>query len=253
MDKTPTFRFSTAIRFLLPLVFAVLWGGGDAVAQPATDIESTVCAAVTLLEGESTVNGSSPEQRPLETNEILYAGSVLQTGGGSKMELTFSDNSIVRLNGDSSIELGIDDRNEEKQTWRFQVKLLKGNIWVTLPEQPEDRGSPQILAVGALLEGEKCSFRVTLYQDGAAEMKVYSGYVTASGPFVYKKEVSRFLLQPAGDDEMRVTDPWRYRIEPYRKIIIQASGKETKPFRFAARADMSEWVQWNQQRDANIR
>ena len=249
----PMNRRFTAIRFLLFFLCAAFWFEGRVVAQPAVDTQSRACATVTLLEGEATVNGASPEQRPIAAGETLYAGNVLQTGGNSKMELTFSDNSIVRLDGDSSVELGIDGRNEEKRAWRFQVKLLKGNMWVTLPEQPEDRDSPQILAADALLEGKKCSFRVTLYPDGAAEMKAYSGSVVASGPFVFAKEASRFLLQSAGDDEMRNTEPWRYRIEPFRKIIIQASGKETKPFRFAARADISEWVKWNQSRDANIR
>lgn len=251
-DDMPIQRYAAAMRFVLSALFVAFQGAEFAQAQPATDIQSAVCAAVTLLEGESVVLMPSRVERPLVAGEMLTAGSLLQTGENSRVELTFGGSSVLRLDEDSSVELGAYGRNGEKPADRFQVRLVKGGIWVTLLDQPE-LNPFQILAAGALFAGDKAVFRVVLFQDGSAEMKVYSGYVTASGPFVFVKEAFRFLFHsPEYDEEAAVTAPWRYRVEPYRKIIIQASGKETKPFRFTARADLSEWVRWNQQRDTGI-
>lgn len=249
-----TRRCAAGRRFLIVTLFVVFWVEGLASAQPATDIGPNVCATITLLEGASTLARPPLAQRSLVVGETLYAGSILHTGATSRVELTFADRSVVRLDANTSIELGVGTRGAEKQAERFQVKLLKGEIWVTLLDQPEGRNSPQILMAGALLVGDKSVFRAILFQNGAAEMKAYAGYTTASGPFVFVKEGARFLLQPAGvDDETQITEPWRYRIEPYRKMIIQATGKETKPFRFTARADLSTWVRWNQLRDGEIK
>ncbi len=248
-------KCAVAIRFLFAVLFVVLGGGRFAEAQQAANAGPTIttCAAVTLLEGASTVALPFLGQRPLVAGETLDAGSVLQTGSTSKVELTLSDNSVVRVAEDSSIELAIDVRSGENQTRQFQVKLLKGGMWVTLSGQSENYRSPQILVANALLVGKEAAFRAVLFRNGAAEIKVYSGYVTASGPFVFVKEASRFLLHLAEEEALQNAEPWRYRIEPYRKIIIQALGKETKPFRFAARTDLSEWVKWNQARDKDIK
>jgi hypothetical protein len=64
-------------------------------------------------------------------------------------------------------------------------------------------------------------------------------------------ENSRFLLRSPipKSDGTPAEEPWRYQIEPYWEMILRASGEETKPFRFSARADVSAWVRWNQERD----
>jgi hypothetical protein len=252
--KMPIKRYAFVIGFAVAVLFVVFRVEGACDDQPEADIGSTGCAVVSLLEGEATLVQSPGIQRPLIMGETVFIESILQTGGASKVELTFTDHSVVRLNEDSAIELGALGGDVEKHDGRHQVKLSKGEIWVTIPDPPEDRVSPQILVAGALLVGAGNVFRATLFQDGAAEVKTYSGDITASGPFVFVKEGSSFLIRPAGDDdEMRITLPWRYRIEPYRKMLIQASGEETKPFRFTARADQSAWVRWNQIRDAAIK
>jgi FecR protein len=243
-------RRPVCIRCALVALLVAFWLEGLANAQPVTDTGPTVCATVTRLEGASASARSTRTQRPLVAGETLNAGSILQTGDATKVELTFVDRGVVRLDKDSSIELGVDTGSAGKQVDRFQVRLLKGRMWVTLPDPPESRNSLEILVAGALLVGGEGVFRTELFPDGAAEMKVYSGYVTASGTFVFARKNSRFLLQPAGGEETRNTAPWRYRIESYRKIIIRASGEETKPFRFTAKADLSAWVRWNQRRDA---
>ena len=249
-DEMSTKRCALVMGYLFAALFITSRMGGFVDAQPSTGIRPEICATVTLLEGASTVALPPQGQRPLRAGETLPAGSILQTDGNSKVELTLADSSIARVAGDSSIELAIDTRSGEKQARQFQLKLLKGEIWVTLPNLPEGDNPPQVLVANALLVGKESAFRAILSRDGAAEIKVYSGYVTASGPFVFVKEASRFLLHLAEEDGMQNTEPWRYRIEPYRKIIIQALGQETKPFRFTARADLSEWVRWNQSRDA---
>ena len=84
-------------------------------------------------------------------------------------------------------------------------------------------------------------------------MKIHTALPPETWYKYIRDVISRFLLQTAENDPMRNMEPWRYRIEPYRKLIIQASGEETKPFRFTARADLSAWVRWNQLRDADIK
>ena len=128
--------------------------------------------------------------------------------------------------------------------------LLKGGIWVNLLHQTDARNTLQVLMAGALVAGHNSVFRVVMFPDGAVEIKAYSGQVTASGPFEIRKANARFVLQSAGNKNSDAATPYRYLIEPYRKMIVQASGEETKPFRFAARSDRTAWVRWNEKRDA---
>lgn len=249
----PIRRCVIATGCLIAALFVVFGAGGLTGARAAGSGSATICAAVTLLEGASTVALPPLGQQPLTEGETLRDGSILQTKGSSRVELTLADDSVVRIGADSSVELAVDIRNGEKHTRQFQVKLLKGEMWVTLPGLPEGDPPLQVLVAGALLVGNESAFRVVLFPSGAAEMKVYSGYVTASGPFVFPREDARFLLQSGEDGETPGPEPWRYRIEPYMKVIVQASGEETKPFRFTARADLSDWVKWNQSRDAEVK
>lgn len=210
------------------------------------------CGTVTLLEGESDLTMPAMTQYPLVLGDTLYAGAVLRTGSASRVEVVLADRGTVRLSGDTSIELAAHRSDAETVSEQFQVALLEGEMWVNLPKQAENHKTLQVLVGHTLLMGPESVFRAVLFSDGAAEIKTYKGQVTASGPFEIQKDNNRFGLNVLMDDEAGYVEPWRYKIEPYRKILVQASGNGTRPFRYAARADITEWVLWNQERDEMV-
>jgi len=243
------------LKRLLPLCAAValLFGlfqpGPSVGAESVQSMQPEVCATVTFVSGAPVLAGAAAVQQPLSAGQALYPGSSVQTDSVSRVELALTGGGIVRLAEETTLELGAGAADAGQPGPGLQVLLLKGGMWVNLSNRLPG-SPPQILAAGAMFSGPRSVFRAIVFADGAAEVKAYSGQVTASGPFEIKKENSRFSLGARPGGEEGTLEPWRHQITPYRKVLVPASGDVSQPFRFAAKSDLTDWVRWNQQRDA---
>jgi hypothetical protein len=61
---------------------------------------------VTLLEGRATVrHDARPTPQPLRVQSPIYQHDVIRTEAGSKLQLTFADDTVVNLGGKSTLEI----------------------------------------------------------------------------------------------------------------------------------------------------
>lgn len=243
------------LKRLLPFcgVVALLSGflGHALCAESVSQVPYGACATVTFVEGAPVLAGSASASRPVTAGQALYAGSTVQTDGVSRVELTFAGGGIIRLAGETALELGIGAADNATSGGRFQAMLLKGDMWADFSSQHRD--TVQILATGAMFSGPESVFRAVMFKEGAVEVKAYAGQVTASGPFEITKEGVRYELGALKGDEGGTSESWQYQITPYHKMIVMASGEASQPFRFAAKSDLTDWVRWNQQRDGAMK
>jgi hypothetical protein len=98
-----------------------------------------------------------------------------------------------------------------------------------------------------VFSGPQSIFCAGIYPpDGAVEVKTYTEKVTAEGPFEFVRENDCFRLGTLPETEDNAIEPWYYQIDPYWKMIVLHSGEATSPFRFSAKSDLTDWLQWNQ-------
>lgn len=238
--------FFIVAQLLSPCCFVAHVAGADATSG----MQPEARASVTFIDGAPVLVGMASGSQPVILGQVLYAGGSVQTDSTSRVELTFVGGGIIRLAEETTIELSVGNADAENPEEPFQVKLLKGGLWANFSDRSD---TIQILAAGTAFTGAGSVFRAVAFDDGAMEIKDYSGQVTASGPFEIKKENGRYELETVKRVEDDTPEPWRHQISPYRKIIVQVTGEATQPFRFAAKSDLTDWVRWNQERDAGVR
>lgn len=205
-------------------------------------------ATVSWMEGAPTLVVSST-QSPLVQGASLGAGARIQTDGVSRVELTFRDGTVLRAAGETDIELGRQAATDGTGGQIFQVMVHQGQVWANLSRRSASDAF-QLLTANAMFFGTDSIFYATVSRQGDVEVKDYSGQVTALGPFEVLMENGRFSVpNAAGKTGTDATASWRHQIDPYRKLIVVASGEATKPFRFPPKSDLTDWVRWNQERD----
>lgn len=242
---------------LLPFCLAVallpgfFMAGYAMCAEAMRQVPYSACATVTFVKGIPMLAESESPPQAVTAGQTLYAGSKVQTDSVSRVELTFAGGGIVRLAGETTLELGIEVTDAPSSGDRFQAMLLEGDIWANFSNQ-HGENNVRILATDAMFSGPESVFRVVIFKEGIAA-KVYAGQVTASGPFEITKESGRYEFGVINGGEEGAPESWGYQITPYYKMIVLASGEAHPPFRFAAKSDLTDWVRWNQQRDEGVR
>jgi hypothetical protein len=229
------------------LLSGLLQAGSSEGAEPLGMNTGDAFATVTFVKGAPMFVEDASTPRPLTKGQTLYAGGAVQTDGVSRIEMALSGGGVIRLAGDAVLELG-DGTDTAESGARQRLRLLKGDMWANFSGQ-HSGGLSQILVAGARISGPRSIFRAVMHGQGDAEIKTYTGQVTASGPFEIKTENNSDSPEANPGDEDSPPEPWRYQIEPYHKMIVLASGEASQPFRFAALSDFTDWVRWNQQRD----
>jgi len=103
-------------------------------------------------------------------------------------------------------------------------------------------------------------YRVNVYGDDSAMVKVYDGAVEVNGS---AKQVSGTTSssgppavvsgpQPVAGPHPVSMEQWVYTLKAMQQIIIRPDGTASPPFRFSYEADRNNWVEWNRQRDAAV-
>jgi hypothetical protein len=240
------------LKRLLPmgavfLMLLVVLHAEPASGEPVSS--RNACATVTFVRGAPMLTEGGGEPRHLVKGQALCSGAAVRTDGISRIELTLSGGGVVRLAEDTSLELEKSGLDMAASGGQLQLRFLKGNMWSNFSNENRE-GSSRIMMPGAMVSGPQSVFRGVIYEGGGMEVKVYSGKVTAKGPFEIKKDADSNSVQKPGEEEGGSPEPWQYPITSYQKILVLASGEASQPFRFAAKSDLTDWVRWNQERDS---
>lgn len=236
-------RMRPLFGFFLVL-FGLLLPGRLQSTESIQPMTQEIIATVTFVEG-TPLAGPVSALRSVVSGQVLYSGSRIQTDGGSRIELATPGGGIVRLAGETILELG---SKAGAVADGLTLTLLKGDMWANFSNQ-QGVGACRILVSRAMIVGPESVFRMVALWNGDIEVKTYSGLVTTSGPFDIQENIIDDSLPPDGGGEEDTLEAWCYQIAPYQKLIVLSAGYASKPFRFAAHSDLTDWVRWNQQRD----
>ena len=209
---------------------------------------------VEFIEGNVfVITGEAPEQKvPLTKTYSLQPGQRIQTEPGGTVELLFPDTVILRVGSSSSVRLFPAKGKTGQPASSIPAVLLAGEAWVNVTALK--RENPVGIATGTcLLETDTGVFRVILHLDQAVEIKDYHGSLKVSGPL---DPALQSPLQASTDTDSQPAPAapssrkWEQELRPFTKMVVwRPAGRIAKPFRFAAKADQTKWVLWNQARD----
>jgi len=247
---------------LLALTMVFLFGTG---ALASSDSAITVkiggeSAAVSLLEGSAWLKkqGKEPEQ-PLKSGSRVFAGDVVRTGGGSRLELALPEGSFLRFDENTSFTMMASTYQEAEESRSIRIRMILGKAWARVSRLFKGRGGFAIETPTAVAGVRGTTYRLNLERDRSAMVKVYDGevevrrrmieYRPAQGPAPLKTPHPVAGPEPVAGPKAVTMEEWVYIVGALQQIDIRADGTATEPFRFDIQADLDDWVRWNQTLD----
>lgn len=251
-------------RVLLIIVPLVLFGALGLLLAVDDEPEATV----TYIEGD-VVKRPEVEETWIaaELNSIVTRGYKVRTYEKSRAELTLNVDSVVRLAPRTTVDVVklFEENREGFNETLFEVE--DGEVWANI----EGLGDADSFAITSEVMGTACrgtTYRLSVIGDGTTMLRVYEGAVELWDPMMAITGPGFWETGAVGEDDgkhevvgphevsgpIEVTEEeWRLRlITAMQEIIIAPDGTVLREGKFSPddAGEQSEWVRWNQQRDA---
>ncbi|MDX8412800.1 MAG: FecR family protein [Mariprofundales bacterium] len=240
---------------------ALLW----AVVACFTLLPSTTWAAtdrivITLLSGNAEVKSNSGAVwRKLAQGDTVGEGSVvrLRPPRGGRMELTFPDQSLLRLHAPARVEL---KQFVPSDDYAVRLRLLAGRAWSSVRKKINQRRSHHLFAGTAVLGVRGTSFDTEVTAADSVDVRLFSGSVAVAvdQPSTAGGKGSRRLAPPrevagpnevAGPKEISMHQ-WLLVLEAMQRVRIAADGTLGVAKAMEIRQERQDaWVAWNLDRD----
>lgn len=244
--------FGSLFVYLLLMVFPA------AAGTVKVDV-GTGTASVTALDGKARlVRVGTTKSEKLAIGVFLAAGDRVTTGTNARLELKLPDGSYLRFDERTTFRLVSMEGGAKQVKRNIRIAMVVGKTWARVARLfGKKRGGFDISTQTAVAGVRGTTFRMNVEEDNSAVLKVYGGEVEVrkksdqedaakAAPPVFTKPVPVKGPHPVSMEE------WVYIVKSLQQININADGTATKPFRFDIKADLNEWVKWNQMRDAEI-
>jgi hypothetical protein len=241
---------------LLTLAMVLLFG---TPALASSDSAITVkiggeSATVSLLEGDVWLKkeGKGPEQ-PIEKGRRVFAGDVVRTGDGSRLELELPEGSFLRFDENTSFTVMASAYQQAEESRDIRIRMILGKAWARVSRLFKGRGRFALETPTAVAGVRGTTYRLNLEKDRSAVVKVYDGEVevrrrmTEDGPTPGPAPLK--APHPVAGPRPVTMEEWVYIVGALQQINIGPDGTATEPFRFDIQADLDDWVRWNQMRD----
>ncbi len=251
-------------RVLLIVVPLVLFGALGLLLAVDDEPEATV----TYIEGD-VVKRPEVEETWIaaELNSIVTRGYKVRTYEKSRAELTLNVDSVVRLAPRTTVDVVklFEENREGFNETLFEVE--DGEVWANI----EGLGDADSFAITSEVMGTACrgtTYRLSVIGDGTTMLRVYEGAVELWDPMMAITGPGFWETGAVGEDDgkhevvgphevsgpIEVTEEeWRLRlITAMQEIIIAPDGTVLREGKFSPddAGEQSEWVRWNQLRDA---
>jgi len=237
------------------LFISLLWVGGCLAplqpvhAQQRPSIQNTDgYGEVTFLEGmASMVDGDDRPLRPVKIGDKCRRGDRIRTGIKARLTLRLPSGNDIRFDEFTTVaieSLAADHADAPPDT---HIRLLAGNAWVTMARVDDRKGRFRLLTPLAGVETDRGIFRLTVFPDGSAIVKLYAGSA-------HVRQAS-----PARNPDARENPParqkrtWHHLLKPMHQLFIRPNGIPTQPYPFTVKADQSGWVLWNRHQDERMK
>jgi len=223
--------------------FTALFGLAPALAAPAKT------AQVSLLEGRAHRSRAAGGRSELRTGAPLVQGDTIETQDASRLEVRFSDGSVLRLGPRAKLQLTQAHFGGPARR-RLSARLFFGKLWAKVISVVQGEQKFQVETENAVAGVRGTTFRVDANEDKSVLVRVYDGSVAVG-------KGASAAVQP-GEERREVPGPqevtreeWEKLVGKQMQIFVAADGTPGEPEPFSPDADKDDaFARWNQQRDA---
>ena len=227
----------------LCLLLAAFGGAPAAGAQPRT-------AQISSLEGRAQRTRASGARSELRVGVPVDQGDTIETREGSRLEIRFSDGSVLRLGPSSRLQLAEAHFGGSAARRKLNARLFFGRLWAKVTSVIQGDQKFQIETENAVAGVRGTTFRVDANADKSVLVRVYDGSVAVG-------KGASAAVQP-GEEGREVPGPqevtreeWEKLVGKQMQIFVAADGTPGEPQPFSRDADKDDaFARWNQQRDA---
>lgn len=218
-------------------------------------------ARVSFMKGEVTRRSDpAAEWTFLTLEDFVQAGERVKTMKGARLELQLPDRSVIRFEEESDVRLIKAGYQPAQGKRDVQFSLLLGKTWANVQQAFGRNDGLQVETNNAVVGVRGTVFRMNVAPDKSVMVRVYSGRVTVSKPYrvAGPVEVGTKVREIPGPERVagprRVTEEeWIRIVEAMQQITVDAQGIPSKPRDFTMEEDLNDWVQWNLERDRQLR
>ena len=219
------------------------------LALPA--LAQTKSASVSALEGKAEKSREKQKPAPLAVGVGVGQGDMISTGDDTRLELKFSDNSVLRMGPKAKLQLTEAHFGGGAAKRKMTAKLFFGNLWAKVTSVIQGEQKFQVETENAVAGVRGTTFRVDARTDKSVLVRVYAGTVAVARniPIYATGKPGEARREVPGPDEIS-REQWEKIVGKQMQIVIAADGTPGEPEKFAEDADKNDaWAKWNQARD----
>jgi len=219
-------------------------------------------AVVTLLEGDASLfKKGVTKPKTLSKGSLLTQGNRVTTGIKSRVEIKLPDKSFIRFDEKTNFVLESVAYDQKTKKKDVNINIILGKTWAKVPKFSGSKGRFAITTKTSVAGVRGTDFRMNVYKDNSAVLKVYEGEVAVSKRKHTKVEKTKAKLdkpapvagpQPVAGPHPVSMEEWTYIVKSLQQINIRPDGTAAKPFRFDIAKDLNDWVRWNRMRNKLI-
>jgi hypothetical protein len=229
-------------KILAWLAFVAAWLG----LAPAAAAQKT--AQVSLLEGRAQRARAGGGRSDLRPGAPLIQGDTIETRAASRLEIRFSDGSVLRLGPSSKLQLtqalfGGPARR------KLNARLFFGKLWAKVVSVIQGEQKFEVETENAVAGVRGTTFRVDANDDKSVLVRVYDGSV-AVGKGAPAGVAPGERHEVPGPQEV-TREEWEKLVGQQMQIRIAPDGTPGEPESFSPDVDKDDpFARWNQERDA---
>ena len=219
------------------------------LALPA--LAQTKSASVSALEGKAEKSREKQKPAPLAVGTGVGQGDMISTGDDTRLELKFSDNSVLRMGPKAKLQLTEAHFGGGAARRKMSAKLFFGNLWAKVTSVIQGEQKFQVETENAVAGVRGTTFRVDARTDKSVLVRVYAGTVAVAKniPIYARGKPGEPRREVPGPDEIS-REQWEKIVGKQMQILIAADGTPGEPTQFALDVDKDDaWAKWNQERD----
>jgi hypothetical protein len=249
----------------LTLVVAVLTAGLLLLGADAKQ-QRTVAGKVSFLKGqaERSEKADGPWSK-IKRNDPVHVGDYLRTQADSRLEVTYSDKSTVRIAAATTMFIADAKVDSAKQERQVTTSIVAGKAWAKVSSAVGSDNKFEVRTDNAVAGVRGTTFRVNANEDKSTIIKVYAGAVAVSNAPFFEKKATTEATSPTGPIDFANRKPidqpykevtkkqWEQLVADWMEVKIAADGVMQPATKFAAadeQAEDKEWVAWNEGRDS---
>lgn len=227
-----------------------------------------VAGKVSFLKGKAErADSAEGPWKSLKRNQPVHLGDFVRTLEDSRLELKFSDGSVMRMAAASTMQINDAKVDVKKQERNVSATLVAGKAWAKVSSMVSSDNKFEVKTENAVAGVRGTTFRINASEDKSTLIKVYAGAVAVSNaPFFEKKKAP--TTEPAGPIDFNNRKPvaqpfkevskkeWEQLCGEWMSVKVAADGTMEPAVKFAAAEDQTEdpdWVAWNTERDADVK